>query len=137
MFIPLLQGAGLLSSGLWTYRPVLIAQLLLTPAGCIAQNLVVPQRERRGKESLDGGNRPSPPILSTSGSAGPRAEGKPGSVMPAAKCGDPQKSQEREDCMFNEKHLKGKEGLRLGCLTQHPAEPPEGLLFCSLRNEAL
>lgn len=30
-------------------RPVLIARLLSPPAGCISQNLVVPQRERGGK----------------------------------------------------------------------------------------
>lgn len=51
-----------------------------------------------------------PPILSTSGSARPKAEGNSGSVMPVAECGAPQKSEERgERCMFNEKHLKRKE----------------------------
>lgn len=99
-----------ISSGLWTYRPVLTAWLLLTPAGCTSQNLVMSQRERRGKESLDSGIQPSPPILSTLGSARPKAEGNSGSVMPAAECGAPQKSEERgEGCMFNEKHLKRKE----------------------------
>lgn len=108
-FIPLLQGAGLLSQD----------SDFQACANCMATSdpswLHIPkpggasEGERRGR-ALGSGIRPPPPVLSGLGSARPRAEGELGSVIPVAECGDPQQLQERgESCMFNEKHLERKE----------------------------
>lgn len=130
-----LKAQSCLPSGLWAYRPVLIAWPLLT-SWLASQNWWCLRGREKGKVPGHG----APTTHSLTPKARPDPEQKASQTLRCLRPCDPQESEERgEGYMFNKKQEtpQGEGRLRSGRVAQHPGEPPWGLLSCSLRSGAL